>query len=226
MSFYRLCESHISRPRSAVEAAAYRSGKLLEHDGKPYDYSWRNDIVHTEIVLPERAPPELSDRQTLWNVAEKAEDRSTRRKTARLAHEVLISFPRVLSPHSWVIMARELIAKCFESQGMIADLAIHRGDRKDEEHPEADHKDVSPHNPHGHIMLTTRHIEREGFSRHKAREWESWGKPELLVSWRKEWADIQNRMFERKGLPYRVSHEKGGISREDNEYERDQSRGR
>lgn len=207
MAFYRLEKNHISRPRSVIHAAAYRSGQLLKYKERAYDYSWRDDIVHTEIILPESAPQEFSDRQILWSAAEKAEDSSTRRKTARTAHEILISFPIDLMFNSWVITARELIAKCFVSQGMIADLNIHRGDRKDDNHPEADHNGILPDNPHGHILLTTRHVEREGFSEYKAREWESYGDSRLLVEWRKEWQDIQNRMFERRGLECRVSHE-------------------
>jgi len=105
-------------------------------------------------------------------------------------------------------MARELIYKCFVSKGMCVDFNVHRGDRKDMGHVEADHKDILPHNPHGHIMLSTRHVGTDGFSKHKAREWESWGNPTLLVSWREEWANIQNKMFEQKGLEVRVSHER------------------
>lgn len=225
MPLYRLCKSHISRPQSAIQAAAYRSGKLLEHNGKLYDYSWRNDIVHTEIVLPEGAPLEFSDRQILWSAAEKAEDSSTKRKTARTAQEVLIAFPRELKLNSWLVMAKELIAKCFVSRGMIADLNIHRGDRKNENHPEADHKDIPPHNPHGHIMLTTRRVEREGFSKYKAREWEDYGDSKILIGWRKEWEEIQNRMFERKGLECRVSHESTKKrNREHSENERNRGR--
>lgn len=223
MPLYRLCESHIRRPRSAVNAAAYRSGQLLTYKDKVYDYSWRDDVIHTEIILPDSASLELSVRQTLWSAAEKAEDSSTRRKDARTAHEILIAFSRELKLNSWVTMARELITKCFVSQGMIADLNIHRGDRKDEDHPEAIHKDIPPHNPHAHIMLSTRRVEHDGFSKYKARDWERWGDSELLIGWRKEWEEIQNRMFRRKGLPYRVSHEsskKRGINREHRDAER------
>jgi hypothetical protein len=113
-----------------------------------------------------------------------------------------------------IIMVKDFINKCFVSQGMVADFAIHRGDSKDMNHPEADHKDFPPHNPHTHIMLTTRHVDCEGFGKLKAREWESYGNSTLLISWRKEWEIVQNQMFERKGIDIRVSHEKRNRSHE------------
>ena len=218
ITFFRLCESHINRPRSAVKAAAYRAGEKLTHKDNIYDYSFRRDVIHTEILLPANAPPEFLDRQTLWVVAEKAEDTSTRRTTARTAHEILVSFPRELEIDTCITMVKELIETCFVSQGMCADFVVHRGDSKEENHIECNHEEIPLHNPHAHIMLPTRHVEGERFNKRKAREWEDWGgKSGLLTQWRKEWADIQNRMFERKGLPWRVSH----LSYKKQEQERD-----
>jgi hypothetical protein len=33
-----------------------------------------------------------------------------------------------------------------------------------------------------------------------------WNKRDLVVEWRKSWADVNNRMFEQKGLDERISH--------------------
>jgi hypothetical protein len=181
---------------------------LLEHDGKPYDFSWRRDIIHSEIFLPENAPPEFKDNQILWSAAEYVEDNSTRRKTARTAHELILAFPRELKFDTSIGMAREFIIKCLVSQGMCVDFNVHCGDSKDKDSVEADHKKIPPHNPHCHIQTTTRHVSRDGFGKLKAREWESYGNSALLVKWRKEWADIQNKMFQLKGIPARVSHER------------------
>ena len=53
-----------SRGRSAVEAAAYRSGEKLtnEWDGRTHDYTRKGGIVHTEIILPANAPRDFYDR--------------------------------------------------------------------------------------------------------------------------------------------------------------------
>ncbi len=61
--------------KSAVGAAAYRSGQKLtnEYDGLTHDYTRKGGVVHTEILLPEHAPREYADRSTLWNAVEKVE---------------------------------------------------------------------------------------------------------------------------------------------------------
>ena len=48
-----------SKRQSAVAAAAYQSGERLfsEYDRKQKYYSHKSEIVHTEIMLPPRAPP-------------------------------------------------------------------------------------------------------------------------------------------------------------------------
>ena len=58
--------------KSAVAAAAYRSGEKLtnEWDGMTHDYTRKGGVVHTEIMLPPHAPPSFSDRSTLWNSVE------------------------------------------------------------------------------------------------------------------------------------------------------------
>ena len=58
-----------SKGKSAVAAAAYRSGEKLvnEWDGLTHDYTHKRGIVHKEILLPAHAPSEFSDRSTLWN---------------------------------------------------------------------------------------------------------------------------------------------------------------
>lgn len=213
MSIYRLSESHIRRPHSALGAAAYRSGECLEYAGESFDYTWRKDVICTGIMLPIDAPQEFSDRQTLWCAAEKAEDFSTRRKTARIAHEVLISLPRELTFDTSITMAKEFMRNCFVSKGMCVDFAVHDGNGKKDGQRNTDLTEMSFHNPHCHIMLTTRHVSSEGFSKNKAREWESWNNPTLLLQWREEWRDILNRTLERKGFN-RVPHQKREINRE------------
>ena len=77
-----------SRGQSAVAGAAYQSGDRLlsEYDQKYNDYSRKQGIVYTEIMLPSNAPPEFADRETLWNAAEEIE------KTVELA-----TFPAICS---------------------------------------------------------------------------------------------------------------------------------
>ena len=55
--------------KSAVAAADYRAGQTLtnEYDGVTHDYTRKGGIVHTEMLLPDNAPPEYADRADLWN---------------------------------------------------------------------------------------------------------------------------------------------------------------
>ena len=96
MAIYHCSVKVISRAtgRSAVAAAAYRSGERLtdERLGKCHDYTRKSDIEHREIIAPDRTPDWMLDWAQLWNGVEAAE----RRKDAQLACEVEISLPREL----------------------------------------------------------------------------------------------------------------------------------
>lgn len=221
MALYLLSAKYVSRGqgRSFAGAAAYRSGEKLycQYQERTYNYLSRDDVLYKEILLPQNAPIEFRDRQTLCNAVEQAENGSTKWKTARTAKEIIVALPRELKPTSNIILVRDFITKCFIEEGMCADLAIHRGDDKRIEHIESDHVDIQPHNPHAHILLTTRSVDRNGFGL-KVREWNDWGNDStLLRQWRKAWAEHQNKMFEQKGLAIRVSHlsyKDRGIDRE------------
>ncbi|MDL2302561.1 MobA/MobL family protein [Lachnospiraceae bacterium OttesenSCG-928-D06] len=191
--------------RSVVEAAAYRSGEKLRCDyyGQSADYTRKSGICHTEIILPPNAPHDYKDRQTLWNAVEYSE----RRIDSRLAREVEISLPNELTVDEQIILVRNFVTTYFVKQGMCADIAIHEGRKKD----------ASRNNPHAHILLTTRHIDEDGFHL-KNRDWD---KVSNVGFWRKQWADIQNKEYERRGLDIKVSHEsyeKQGIDQEATKY--------
>ena len=96
-----------SKAKSAVGAAAYRSGSKMtnEWDGLTHDYTRKRGVVHSEIILPPHAPPEFQDRNTLWNSVEMVE----KTRDAQLA--------------------RSFIRDTFVAAGMCADFSIH--DKKD-----------------------------------------------------------------------------------------------
>lgn len=177
----------------------------MQYNNYIYNYTKRREVAHTMILLPPEAPSEFYDRQTLWSAAEKAEDGSTRWKTARTAKEIVMALPRELTLESQIIMVRDYVMENFVALGICADIAIHYGHKKHEHHVEADHLKIQSHNPHAHILLKTRSVNRDGFGP-KAREWEKWHDSTLLRQWREQWANIQNRTFERKGLDAHVDH--------------------
>jgi len=185
---YHLSVKYFSRRKgqSIVAAAAYRSGDRLNdrYYGVTHDFTVKGGIVYTNILLPAGASEKLSEREILWNAVEQSE----KRRDARLAREVEGALPADLALAEHIQMVERYVTANFTALGMIADIAIH---------------DKGTGNPHMHILLTTRTVDSDGFGL-KNREWD---KRENVTLWRREWANMQNREFERKGLEKRVNHE-------------------
>lgn len=148
MAIYHLNVKNISRGdgRSIVTAAAYRAGAILPNDAEERlsDFGGRRDVVTSGICLPAGAPEWMADRTRLWNAVEVSE----KRKDARLAKEVEFALPCELPRAVWLPVARAM-ADAYASQGFVADFAIH--------------DDGTRHNPHVHILLTTRVVTPDGF---------------------------------------------------------------
>lgn len=146
MAIYHCTCKIISRGqgRSAVGAAAYRSGEKLynEYDGIEHDYTKKGGVVYSEIMLCENAPKEYQDRQTLWNAVEQIEKSSK----AQLAREYEVALPVELSREEQIKLVRDFAKENFVDNGMCVDFSIH---------------DKEDGNPHAHIMLTTRPIEQD-----------------------------------------------------------------
>ena len=202
-----------SQGRSAVAAAAYRSGQKLknEWDGITHDYTKKGGVVHSEILLPVHAPPEFSDRSILWNSVEKIE----KSRNAQLAREIEIALPVELDRKAQIMLVRAYVRDTFVASGMCADFSIH---------------DKGDGNPHAHIMLTIRPLKESGewgakcrkeydldergqriplpgggFKSHRVNttDWNDPGKAEV---WRAAWADVCNRALEQIGRPERIDH--------------------
>lgn len=146
MSIYHCSIKIIGRNggRSAVSAAAYRSGEKLTSDetGIIHDYTRKGGVIMNEIILPDNAPDRLLDREVLWNEVQQVEKRAD----AQFAREVEVAFPNELSREEQIECVRDFIKENFTSKGMIADWALH---------------DKGDGNPHAHIMLTVREINEE-----------------------------------------------------------------
>ena len=215
MAIYHCSIKIVSRGKgkSAVAAAAYRSGETLtnNYDGVTHDFTRKGGIVHTEILLPPHAPPDFADRSTLWNSVEKIE----KAKNSQLAREIEIALPVELDKEQQIQLVREYVEENFVSVGMCADFAIHN---------------KQDGNPHAHIMLTMRPLEQSGewgakskkeyvldengervklpSGRYKTRKVDlmDWNRQENADLWRKAWADISNDYLERAGSPERIDH--------------------
>jgi Ti-type conjugative transfer relaxase TraA len=173
-----------SKGRSAVAAAAYRSGSKL-HDTRQdlsFDYTQKSEVVFSEILLPDGAPAWMANREALWNAVEAGE----KRKDAQLARDIEFALPQELSCQQAVALARDFVRSEFVARGMVADLNVH----------------WEPDNPHIHLMLTMRELIAGGFGR-KVTEW---NKVALLKQWRERWADLANEHLLRAGHDVRIDH--------------------
>ena len=187
MPIYHLHAKILSRDtgRSAVAAAAYRSGNSLHdhHTAQTFDYTRKTGIEYTEILSPSQAPSWTHNRETLWNAVEQSE----RRKDAQLAREIEIGLPVELTKDQQVALLRDYACTTFVSRGMVADVALHLD---------------NPDNPHAHILLTTRDITPNGFGA-KRRDWNARSE---LMEWRVAWADTANQHLARAGLDIHIDH--------------------
>ncbi|QLY52870.1 MobA/MobL family protein [Citrobacter freundii] len=190
MAIYSFKMENISRGegQSSVNSAAYRHRKVF-FDNRTGEVCGRKtahkkDLAFAQIFAPEHTPPDLIvDSETLWNAVEASE----KRKDARLAKEFKIALPAELTPEQSIELTATFVLEHFTKQGIIADVVIH---------------DIKGHNPHIHIMGTTREILSTGFGK-KVREWD---KPEMLDSWRKGWQEICNEFLELYGHDERIDH--------------------
>jgi hypothetical protein len=190
MAIYYAKVNIISRGkgRSAVAAAAYRSGETIRnnYDGVLHDYTRKSGVVYTQILLPKNAPSRFADRGTLWNEVEAGE-----RKNGRLAREVVLALPREFGQEEQKAAVAEY-CQTFTEMGMIADYAIH---------------DKGDGNPHAHIMLTDRPLTADGFAKKKNRDW---NKDELIEEWRAAWAEICNKRLPQQEKIDHRSYERRG----------------
>lgn len=211
MASYHCSIKPVSRGvgRSGTAAAAYRAGVCIEDErtGEVHDYTRKQGIEHTELVLPDGVN---LDREQLWNAAENAE----KRKDARVAREFELALPAELTPEQRRELAMDFAKSLVDRYGIAADVAVHEPSRKGDQR-----------NHHAHILITTRHISAQGLGEKTDLEREdkalrALGRPsgrEQIEALRADWATRCNTAMERAGHEARVSHkslEAQGIDRE------------
>jgi Ti-type conjugative transfer relaxase TraA len=188
-----------SSGRSVVAAAAYRAASELydASQNRTHDYTTKQGVVHSEIMLPDGAPSRWEQgttkaslhaaRSTLWNEVEATE----RRKDAQLAREMEFAIPRELPRAEAIRLARDFVREQFVDQGMVADLNVHWDVGED-----------GGLKPHAHVMLTMRQVTPAGFGP-KVREWNVTG---LYEGVRQRWAELANEYLAEHGHDVRIDH--------------------
>ena len=202
--------------KSAVAAAAYRSGEKLtnDYDGTTHDFTRKGGVVHTEILLPDNAPREYADRSTLWNAVEDVE----KSKNAQLSREIEIALPNELLEAECIALAKEFAQRTFVDKGMCADVCIHN--------PSREHKNI-----HAHIMLTMRPFNEDGTWGDKQRkeylfdengnkiydkrkrtykcrtvQTIDWNRREKAEEWREAWSEFLNNALEQRNISEKVDY--------------------
>ena len=177
--------------RSAVAAAAYRSGQALVDArlAMEFDFAGKTGVEHSEVLAPANAPAALLDRETLWNAAERTEAR----KDAVPARELLLALPHELDFEQRRALVRAFASEQITARGMIADIAMHRPGKEGDQR-----------NFHAHILVTTRAVTPDGFGPKNT----DWRTPRQVREWRAAWADLQNKHLRRHLGPTapQVSH--------------------
>jgi ATP-dependent exoDNAse (exonuclease V) alpha subunit len=208
-AIYHLSVKTISRSagRSATAAAAYRAGEEItdERTGEVHDYTRKDGVLSSDLVLPDGAPEWARDREALWNAAEQAE----KRKNSTVAREFEVALPSVLSDEQRRALALDLARQIADRHGCAVDVCIHAPSREGDQR-----------NHHAHLLMTTRRLTPEGFSE-KTRELDekikTEARPVLEVErWRAQWAAIQNEHLKAAGFELRVDHRslaKQGVER-------------
>lgn len=108
---------------SSVAAAAYRAGVALvdARTGMTHDFTRRSGVAASFIMAPGNAGEFASDRESLWNAAEAAEQR----KDARTAREWILALPSELAAEQRADLARDFARELVERYGVAVDVAIH-----------------------------------------------------------------------------------------------------
>ena len=188
MAIYHLSVKTFSRSngQSATAAVAYRAGAKIrcDHERRDHDYSKKRDVIHSEIFLPPNAPSWATDRQQLWNEVERAE----KRKNSTVAREFEVALPNELNEQQRIALVQDFAKQIVARHGCAVDAHLHddKGSYKIKE------------NQHAHIMLTTRRLEPEGFTK-KTRELDE-RKSGEVVYWREQWAKTANEHLREYGI--------------------------
>ncbi len=183
--------------RSAVACAAYRAGDTLydERLGKEFDYSRKQGVEERFIFGPVGMPIWLSDRGKLWNAVEAAE-----RINGQPAREFDVALPIDLvrkNRRAAMQLARDWAHDMFVVRGLIVDISFH---------------DLDGHNPHFHVMVTTRplHLHACEF---QERSPKVFGKKDRelndrswVLVWRQKWAEYANAAMALHGIDARIDH--------------------
>ena len=178
--------------RTACGSSAYRScDKIVDNDGCLHNYKNKHGYVAGGVILPEGAPEELRNRQTLWQ----RHDQKEIRKDAQIFREVEVALHNSLNYEASSRVISSIGEKLAE-MGMCVQWDIHDTTKRGQR------------NLHAHLMLSMRELLPDGTFGNKNRSWNMFnGGLNLADVLRPFAAALMNEELQRMGISDRVEHE-------------------
>ena len=161
MAIYSCNISNVSRAKgsSACATLSYISAEKIvdERLGMTFSYGREERVMLTGTLLPEGAPKEFQDPKVLFNAIEKYEVA----ENARTAKKIMVALPKEFDFTMQKKAVDEFIEKQITSRGYACSYAIHH--------------DKENKNPHAHILIANRQLDR------KTGEWTAKRKMEYVL---------------------------------------------
>jgi hypothetical protein len=200
-----------SKGNCAVHSSAYYRGTEMydERTGTTSNYSWKKEVVHSEIVAISDAPEWVQQilkgqefaksndekhslAELFWNTVEKSENR----KDSQVAYRHFVALPNELSLEQNIALAKE-IAQMHSLDKTVVEYNIH----------------LEEGNVHMHMLETMRHLTVEGFGLKNLDLCKGINfktgvvqKDSRIYKTREQTATIMNKHLEMAGQKSRVSH--------------------
>ena len=137
---------------NACHKSSYNSRDSVrdEKTGRLYDFSSRKDLLYHEIMLPEHADKKFLNKEYLWNLVEKVENR----KDSQLYSEYVLALPddKEFTHEMRIEVVRRFANEVAVKHGVPAQIDIHAPhNEKDKNH-------------HAHLVMPHRSIVEDGQS--------------------------------------------------------------
>ncbi len=160
MAIFHMSISNVSRAKGSSSCAslAYIAASKVyeERTHQTYSYGRKERVMKVATLLPDGAPRAYADAAQLFNAIEKYEQASN----ARTAKKIVVALSRELSLDESDEILTDFIRDNLCANGYCATYAIHR--------------DKDGNNPHAHILVANRQINKKG-------EWSSKRKMEYAL---------------------------------------------
>lgn len=157
--FFRVQLGVVSRSEghSAAKRSAYQScGRIVDHEGKVFDFSRKaSEHVRTIVLTPRDAPDWMQQPESLWQRAAAAE----KRVDAQEARILDFSMPRAVPTELWEACVRHIYDPYID-MGMAMQIDIHNTPASD-----------GGRNINVHGLATLRPIDGGRFATRKNRDW-------------------------------------------------------